>query len=184
MLTKNSRKQEIEDFLEGKGDFIQIDHLNRFIKLLPPIDLRKYAYLKLARIYLNRAMFVDAAQAFRNAGVNSITFREQQENYMKEAKCFIRAMKFDDASNAFKKTLAEANQKERAELYKEYTDYFKKVGEDFEKQGLPGKSTQIYEKLIRMKISDDDKAEVKDKLLNLYDRLGKRKEYTFLKNMD
>ena len=35
-----------------------------------------------------------------------------------------------------------------------------------------------------MKISDEDKAEVKEKLLNLYDKLGKRKEYTFLKNMD
>lgn len=183
MLTKNSRKNEIDEFLEGKGDFVQIDHLNRFIKLFPPIDLRKYAYLRLARIYLDKSMFVDAANAFKNAAINSVAFREQQDNYLKESKCYVRAMRFEDAANAFKKAITEANEKDRRELYKEYLEYFKKVGEDFEKQGTLGKTAQLYEKLIRMKISDEDKKDVKERLLKVYDKLGRRKEYNLIKEL-
>ena len=184
MLNKGMKKQEIEDFLEGKDDFVVIDHLTRLIKEQPPIDVRKYAYLKMARIYLNRSMFIDAAKMFRNAAINSVKFSEQQENCMKEAKCYLRALKFDDATNALKKAFAEANQDQRNNMYKGFIEYFKKVGEDYEKQNLPGKTTKVYEKLIRMKITDEDKEEVKEKLLNLYQKLGKTKEYNFLKSMD
>lgn len=184
MLTRGMKKYEIEGALTGKDDFVQIDYLTKYITEQPPIDMRKYAHLRLARIYLNRSMFVDAAKAFRNAAINSVKFVEQQENCMKEAKCYIRALKFEDAGSALKKAFAEANQKQRNEMYRDFLDYYKKVGEDFEKAGLPGKSTKLYEKLIRMKITDEDKAQIKEKLLSLYERLGKTKEYNFLKSME
>ncbi|MDA3837199.1 MAG: hypothetical protein PF542_06280 [Nanoarchaeota archaeon] len=184
MLSRGMKKYEIEDALADKDDFVQIDYLTKYIKEQPPIDMRKYANLRLARVYLNRAMFVDAAKSFRNAAINSVVFKEQQENCMKEAKCYIRALKFEDAGSALKKAFAEANQDKRNEMYKDFLNYYKKVGEDFEKAGLPGKSTKLYEKLIRMKITDKDKAQVKEKLLALYEKLGKTKEYNFLKSMN
>ncbi len=183
MLNKNSKKNEIDLHLEGKGDFVKIDHLNRFIKEQPPIDLRKYAYLKLADIFLNREMFIDAAKSFRSAAINSVIFKEQQENYLKEAKSYIRALMFEDANTALKKALIEANERERNALQKDFIIYFKKVGEDLEKKGNSGKALQLYEKLIRMKITSEEKMEIKEKLLKIYEKLGKIKEYNFLKGM-
>lgn len=183
MLTKDSKKAEIEEYLEGKGSFVKIDHLNRFLKLFPPINMRKYAYLTLARIYLNESVFVDAAKMFNNAAINSLTFKEKQENHLKESKSYIKALKFENASKAIKKAFSEANQKEKKELYKEMVNYYKKVASDLELQGKPGQATRVYEKLIKLNISEEEKEIVKEKLLNLYKKLGKTKEYDFLKTL-
>lgn len=184
MLTKNSKRNEIDEFLEGKGDFVQIDHLNRFVKLFPPIGMRKYAYLKLARIYLNKSMFVDAAKMFSNAAVNSLTFKEKQENYIKESKSYVRALKFESASRAMKKAFSEASQKEKLSLYEDLAKYYKKVGEDLESVGKVGQAMMVYERLIRMNLTGEEKAEIKEKLLLIYSKLGKTKEYDFLKGLE
>ncbi|NCN87135.1 hypothetical protein GW932_04840 [archaeon] len=184
MLRKDLKKNELDEILEGKGDFVQIDYLNRFIKLFPPIGMRKYAYLKLARIYLDKEMFSDAATMFNNAAINSLTFKEKQENYVKEAKCFVRALKFEEAGRALKKGFAEANEKEKNELYNELLDYYKKEGERLLKEKKSNQAAQIYERLIRMKVSNEDKLSFKEILLDLYQKLGKTKEYSFLKSLN
>ena len=183
MLHKDMLKTEIEEILEDKGEFIQIDYLDRYLKDSPSIDMKKFAYLKLARIYLNRSMFENAALMFKNAAINSHTFSEQQDLYTKEAKCYIRAQRFDEVQNAMKKAFAEANKEERRKVYDEIVDYFKKVGLDYLSQGLPGKAMNVFERLIRMKLTLEDKNFAKEKLLDIYQRLGKRKEYDFLNSV-
>jgi len=184
MLEKGMKKHEIDAYLKDKGEFIQIDYLDRYLKDSPPIDMKKFAYLKLARIYLNRRMFENAALMFKNAAINSPIFKDQRDNYTKEAKCYIRAGRFDEVKNAMTKAFAEANNKERREVYDEITNYFKKVGNEYIKRGLPGKGIIIFERLIRMKLTLVDKKEVKEQLLELYNKLGKSKEYDFLKQMN
>lgn len=184
MLDRNMKKSDIDAALEEKGEFIQIDYLDRYLKEAPSIDMKKFAYEKLARIYLNRGMFENAALMFKNMAINSIIFKDQRDNYTKEAKCYIRAGRFDEVKNAMKKAFAEANNKERREIYDIITAYYKKVAFDYIEVGLPGKSITVFERLIRMKLTIEDKTEIKETLLNLYDKLGKRKEYEFLKQMD
>lgn len=174
------KKSEIEKLLENKGDFVQIDYLTRFLKLFPPISMRKYSYLTLARIYLNRSSFKEAAKMFNNASVNCLTFKEKQECHLKEAKSYVRATEYDKSIQALKKAFSEATQKERSNLFTNLIEYYKKVGEDLESRNLPGKTTKLYEKLITMKISKEDKNTIQEKLLALYKKLGKTKEYDAL----
>lgn len=183
MLRKDLKKAELDELLEGKGDFVQIDYLNRFLKLFPPIAMRKYAYLRLAKVYLEKRLFEDAAKMFSNAAINSLTFKEKNESYMKEAKCYIKAGKFESSSKALRKAFSEANEKERNEMAREIINYYKKEGESLEKEGKPGAATTLYERLIRMRLPEEEKSEVKEKLLSLYKKLGKIKEYNFLKSL-
>lgn len=183
MLNRGMRKQEIEEFLEGKDTFVQIDHLTRYIKENPPIEMRKFAYLKMAQIYLNHSMFVDAAKMFSSAAVNCLTFKEQQDNYIKEAKSYVKAQKFEDAQNSLKKAFADASAESRRKMYDELIVFYKKEGESLEKNGLKGKATKLYERLIRMKLTKEDKSIVKERLLDLYKKLGKIKEYNFLQSI-
>jgi len=183
MLHRDMKKTEIEEVLADKGEFIQIDYLDRYLKDSPSIDMKKFAYLKLARIYLNRSMFENAALMFKNAAINSPTFSEQQDFYTKEAKCYIRAQRFDEVQNAMKKAFAEANSVDRRKVYDEIVAYYKKVGEDYLSSGLPGKAMNIFERLIRMKLTLADKNYAKERLLEIYQKLGKRKEYEFLKSI-
>ena len=183
MLTKNMHKKEVEDFLEGKGDFVKIDHLTRYIKLMPPIEMRKFSYLKLAEVYLGKEMYVDAALAFKNAAVNSVSFREKRENFSNEAKAYVSAGKFEEGDKALRRAMDEGNKKEKEEAYSGILESYRREAEKLEKTNKPGSLTKIYEKMMRMKFSDSEKEEIKEKLLSLYEKLGKIKEYKILKEL-
>ena len=175
------RKNEIEEILEGRGDFIKIDYLTRYLKEMPPIEMRKFAYIKLAEIYLGKKMYDSAASMYRSAAINSVTFREKQKQFLMEAKAEILWGKFDESDRSLKRALGEANSREKKEIYQKIVEFYKEQGEKSENLGKHGQTTKIYEKLIRMKINDSDREEITNKLLNLYEKLGKTKEYAFLK---
>ncbi len=77
MLNKDMNKNEIEKFLIGKGDFVQIDHLARFLKDKNlPLDKKKFVCLKLAELYEKRNMFREAAKMHGSVAVASIVFSD------------------------------------------------------------------------------------------------------------
>jgi tetratricopeptide (TPR) repeat protein len=182
MLTKDMHKKEILETLENKGDFVQIDYLTRYLKKMPPLEMRKFAFLKLAEIYLKKEMYINAAKMFRNIAINSLTFKDKQKYFLKETKSYILAEKFEDADKALKRTLAEGNSKEKKEIYENIIDFYKKVGEKFENKLKKEKASKIYEKLFEMKLPNEEKEMIKKKLLKFYEKLGKRKEADFLRN--
>jgi tetratricopeptide (TPR) repeat protein len=184
MLEKDMTKSEIEEFLKGRDTFVQMDYLNRYLKLMPPIDMRKFAYLKLAEVFLEREMFVDAARSYGNAYSSSLIIREKIEIGLKQSKAFILAGKFEDSDRSLRRTISEASSKEKKELFLQIIEFYKKEGQKLIEENKREKASKLYEKLIRMKITDEEKLEIKEILLDLYDKLGKRKEYNFLKGID
>lgn len=177
-------KQDVETFLHGKGDFVKMDYLNRYLKTMPPIEMRKFAYLKLAEVYLGKEMYIDAAGAFKNAAVNSVSFKEKQENFLKEGKAYISAGKFDSSDKAISRAMDEGNKKEKEDIYSDVLTYYRKEAEKLAKE--PNKQNRLaglYEKMLRLKFMDSEKDEFKEKLLALYERLGKVKEYKILKDL-
>ena len=184
MLTKDMHKDEVESFLKGKGDFVKIDYLTRYIKTMPPIEMGKFAYLNLADIYIGKEMYVDAAGAFKNAAVNSVSFREKQENFLKEAKSFISGGKFDESDKALRRAMDEASKNEKEEIYSQILEFYKKEAENLEKAvNKQGRLASLYEKMMRLKFQGNEKDKIKEKLLKVYEKLGKIKEYKILKDI-
>ncbi len=182
-LTKDMHKPEIESALEGKGDFVKIDYLTRYLKLMPPIEMRKFAYLKLAQVYIEKGMFIDAAKSFRNAAVNSVSFREKQENFFEEARSYVQAGKFDESDKALRRAMDEANKNEKEIIYTKILEAYKEEALKLEKANKPGGLVSLYEKMLRMKFPEADHEEIKEKLLELYERLGKIKEAKILRDL-
>jgi tetratricopeptide (TPR) repeat protein len=181
MLKKFMRKQEIEEALEGKGEFIQINLLETYLKQMPPMEMRKFAHLKLAEIYHNKKMFDKEADSYKKAGINSSTFREKQKNYLAEAKAHIFAGKLELSDKALKKAMDEGNSREKKEIYEEILEVYRNQIKDLEIHNKKDKAQKLYEKLIRMKIDDSEKEELRLKLMDLYERLGKTEEHKLLK---
>ena len=175
------KKQEIEEALESKGEYIQINLLENYLKLMPPIEMRKFAYIKLAEIYKQKKMFSQEAEFCKKAALNSVTFKEKQKHYLSESKAHILAGKFDLSDKALKKAMDEANSKEKKELYQEIIEFYRKQIKELEAQNKKEKAEKLYEKLIRMKIPEKEKEELRLKLLDLYERLGKTEEIKLLK---
>jgi tetratricopeptide (TPR) repeat protein len=176
MFYENISKSGIEKEIESKGDFVQIDYLARLSKEKLPIDTKKFVYLKLAGIYERKFMFNDAAKMFDNIALISVAFSEKIKNYIKEAELHIRAGTFDRVDEAMKKAMNQANTIEKQDIYFTIKDFYKKQAEVYEKEMKRAHAVRIYEKLLEMKLNDSEREEIKEKLLYLYEKLGKFEE--------
>lgn len=181
MIKTGMVKSEIEEQLAGKGNFIQIDYLTRFLKEPLTMDMKKFVFLKLAELYEKISMLKEAAKNYDNAAMVSILFSEKINHYMKEAELYIKADDFEKSDRAMKKAMSQANSTEKNEIYITVKDFYKRQAEAYEKNLKRAHAARFYEKLLEMKISELERKEIKEKLLEIYDKLGKRKEYLVLK---
>ena len=180
MIKVGMQKHEIDQELEGKGDFVQIDNLNQFLKEPLTMDMKKFVYLKLAGIYEKVGMLTEAAKIYDNAGMITIAFSEKIKHFVKEAELYIKTDSFDRVDEAMRKAMNQANTIEKQDIYFAIKDFYKRQAEVYEKELKRNHAVRIYEKLLEMKISDMERKEIKERLLGLYEKLGKRREYVAL----
>ncbi len=173
MLDKDMSKSEIEKELNGKGDFVQIDYLTKFIDKKPPIHIKKFALMKLIEIYENKKMFSDVARMYEQLAVNSLTSSERAECFVKEAESYIKAGYFEKADSAMRKAMELSTIVRKAEVYARIKNLYKAQAEICEKESRRNNAVKIYEKLLIMRIPDKEREEIKQKLLVLYEQLGK-----------
>jgi len=181
MLHKEISKEEIDKFVLGKGDFVQIDHLSELLKENLSLDIKKYVALKLVDIYERRSMLTDAAKMFDLIALNSIAFTEKMKNYVRSAGMFIRAGEFERAEETVRKAQSYANASEKNEINFIIKDFYKRQAEIYEKEIRRASAVKIYERLLEMNLNEEERKEVKEKLLDLYERLGRMREYFDLK---
>jgi len=174
-------KAEIEKELQGKGDFVLIDNITRFLKENHPLDIKKFLYIKLIEVYEKRKMFAEAAKLYESLAELAITFNEKINYFMKATEEYIRAGFFDRADYATKKAISESNSAERPKIFLKIKDFYKKQAEIYEKERRRNNAIKIYEKLLGMNISEMEKNEIKVKLLGLYENLGMIKDFMELK---
>lgn len=182
MLTKGMSKSEIEKELKGKGDFIQIDYLNRFIAQKPPLHEKKFAFIRLIDIYNSKKMFNDVAKIYNNLSLLALSPQEKLDYLVKETKAHIQGGRFDEADSVMRRAMEEVPIIRKTEIYEDIKNFYKQQADQYEKESKRNHSAKVYEKILTMKITEQEKAEVKSKLLSLYDQLGKFKESSVLNN--
>lgn len=182
MAIQERSKTEVEAKLSRMGDYVRIDYLDRILKSTSPLEVKKFAYEKLAELYENKGMFGEAAKNMNSIADLSATFKDKIQRYMKIAELFVKADKYNEAEAAFNKALACCNAHEKEEMKKELKSFYFRQGEAYEKCQRSNKALLVYEKLLTMRISDDELLKVKKKMLNLYSKLGKIQEYFRLKS--
>jgi len=180
MLDKNMSKSEIEKELRGKGDFVQIDYLTKFLDKMPPIAIKKFALMKLIEIYENKKMFNDVGKTYELLAINAISSPEKIECFIKEAEYYIKAGSFERADSAMRRAMEISNIVKKAEIYSKVKEIYIRQGEIFENEAKRNSAIKVYEKLLVMKISEAEKEEIKKKLLALYEQLGKFREFSNL----
>ena len=182
MLHGYMSKSEIENELLGKGDFVQIDYLTKFLEENIPLNMKRFAWLKLAGIYEKKNLFSEAGKMFDNIALNSVAFSEKIKNYIKEAELYIKAGMFEKSDMAMTKAMNQTNTNEKQNIYFTVKNLYKKQAENYEAEGKKNHAVRIYEKVLEMNINDLERHEIKEKLFFLYEKLGKFKELAGLKN--
>jgi len=184
MLGSELSKSDIEKEIAEKGDYVQIDYLSRILERKLHRDTKKFIYLKLIEIYEKKAMLNDVAKMYEGIAGISIAFSEQIKNYLKATEYYIKAGFFDKADYSMRRALNEANSVEREEINFAVKDFYKKQAEEYERKLKRNSAVRIYEKLLEMNISDLERREIKEKLMDLYEKLGKLKEFYTMKKFE
>jgi len=181
MLKKGMTIEEIDRELSGKGDFVQIDHMTRFIKEETNPEIRKYVSIKLSDVYQKRGMFSEAAKIYEMLGEFSKAYADQTKYYVIAAELYIKAEMYFQADECVRKAFREITIKQQNEILKKIRDLYLSQAEMYEKVKRRNNAMKIYEKLLTMDISNEEKENIKKKLLELYESLGKVREYYMLK---
>jgi tetratricopeptide (TPR) repeat protein len=181
LLKKEMSTSEIDTLLKDKNDFVKIDHLTRFLQEKLPAEIRKFSFMRLGEVYERSFMFVDSARAYEMAGELS-SENDKKNMFIKSAQLFIRGGDFTRAEGLIRNAMSKANDFERKDIYEGLKRYCIYSAEAFEKAKKVGDAIKIYEKVLTMELSDSEKKQVKTRLMELYQRLGKVKEYMALKN--
>ncbi len=174
-------KTEIERELAGKGDYVLIDNITRFLKESLPMDMKKFLYSKIVVIYERRKMFANAADIYARMAEISLNQKERVDYFVKETECYIKAGFLDKADNAIRRVIGGARASERAEIMISIKEFYKNQAEIYEKEKRRNRAVKIYEKLLTLNISDAEKDDINKKLLGLYKELGMIKEYMCMK---
>lgn len=177
MLKPEMSKSEIERDLAGKGNFVQIDHLNRFLKDHSiNMDTKKFIFLKLATLYEGSKLFGETAKAYENAASISLTFSDKIKHYTKAAEAYSRLGAFDRVDEAIRRAMAEANNRERMEIQNTIKQIYFSRARTLEAEQKRSHAVKFYEKLMEMRLTEQEKTETRAKLADLYNRLGKVRE--------
>ena len=134
MLHKGMSRSQVEEILNQKGDFVQIDYLTRFLREELSLDMKKYSYIKLAEIYEKMGMFDNATKMLDNAVLVSLTYPEKIKFHLKEAELYIRMGSFENADKAIRKATSYSNVGQRAEIFFQLKEFYLNQARIYEKE--------------------------------------------------
>jgi len=166
-------RREVEAKLNGMGDYVKMDYLQRLLKQNIDFDTKKFVLVKLAQIYEPRGMFADAGKLMIVSAEINTTFDGKMNDFMKGAEMFVKAGRYDESDIAFQKALACANTSQKVELKIKRKEMIKGHAKDLMKKDKRNNAMQAYEKLLSIELSDPEKREVQNILLGLYEKLGR-----------
>jgi len=181
MLDKSMSRSEIDEELRGKGDFVQIDYLSRFLEQRPPTHKKKLAFAKLLEIYESKKMFNDSAKVYDSLAILATSKQERIDYLVRGIKSYIQGENFEEADSILRNAMGEATIIKKEEIYDSIKNFYKKQAEIYEKESKRNHSVKIYERMLGMRMSDEERREIKEKLLELYEKLGKFRESSILK---
>ena len=179
ILEKN--RQEIEAKVNKMSDFLQMEYLEACLKKKMGIDVNKFCFMRLSELYASKNMFSEAAKYISAATEIAVSLREKIQIYLKEMELLIKAGAYDKADFSLRKAMEEVViEREQREIINTVKGYYKKQALEFEKTGKNANATRIYEKLLTMS-GGEEALEIRKKLLVLYEKIGKIREYMVLK---
>lgn len=176
-------KKEIETKLASCGDFVKMDYLSRCLKSGKlDLDTKKFVMVRLSGIYEARRMFYDAGRLLLHASDINPTEQGRVTDYVKAGELFVKGGKFEEAEIAFNKALALCPDEKRKDIVKKARIESMIVqAKNYLRKGKRKHALDTYEKLLEFDVNPDEKREIRERVLKLYEKLGMVKEYMKLK---
>jgi hypothetical protein len=176
-------RAEIDAKLRVSGDYVKIDFLSQCLKKPMDQETKKYALVTLSKIYEERKMLAEAGKMMKNASDINTTFQGKMSDLIKATDLFIRAGTYDIADSTMAAAIGLGNEVEKRTIKEKIKDTYIKLGREFLQRDKRKNAMEVFEKVLgTFQMVPQEKAEVQKLLLDIYQRLGKVKEYMALRN--
>ncbi|MCK5615274.1 hypothetical protein KAR91_76125 [Candidatus Pacearchaeota archaeon] len=182
MLNKEMTLNEIEKELNKHSDFLKIDMLYRFTNDILPNEQKIFLYKKLMTLYKNNNMPFEAAKIAKNIAMLAGSYKDKEKYHIAEAELYIMSGHLEKVNTAMKDAMSNASSMEKENIIYTIKEFYKIQANTYEQELKRRKASEIYEKVLEMSLLPLERQEIKEKLLELYDKLGKTAEYFRLKN--
>ena len=174
--------EEIEGKLAGMNTVLnKIGYLESAVKIPGfSFEIKRFLWGELAGLYGERKMFERAARAMSNKAGMEVSFRDKVESYLSAAELFAKVGKIDDAEEMFVRASRDVNAVEKVKIKLARKNIYFVLARGLEVDGKRAGAVKFYEKLIKMKLDDVERDEIKEKLLVMYKALGMFREAKLL----
>lgn len=171
---QNLTEDDIMQKVRGLSSMLQQEYLENLLQRLT-LDsrLKIYSSRKLADLYARQGMYASAARVITQAAMISSTFAVKKDLSMEAGMMAIKSGDYLLADDSFRRAAEEAPQHEKAKIQKEAQDLFLFEAEQLEQRGRVARAIQLYERLIRSDMHESIIRKIKEKLVILYENVGK-----------
>ncbi|PIN93380.1 hypothetical protein COU54_03205 [Candidatus Pacearchaeota archaeon CG10_big_fil_rev_8_21_14_0_10_31_24] len=173
---------DIESKLRNVGNYVKMNYLQECLKQRLDLDTKRFVSLKLAEMYGERGMHLNAAKLMSNAAEISSTYTSKINDFMRAVSFFVKGNNVQEAEIAFGKALACGNEVEKRVMKSSRKEIYLNHAQELMKKEKRSSAVILYEHYLRFDINASEKLEVQKILLSLYQRLGKMNEYNNLKS--
>lgn len=168
-------KREIEIKASKLSDFLKMEYLESCMRKFNDHEIQKYCALELSRLYENRSMYPDAVKYIFKYQEITGNPSEKNKAMAKEIELLIKGGFYDRAESAVRKAAGILNPNEKFELKRNIINLYTSIAQRAEKVGRHAEMIKVYEKLLPYTV-DNQKNEIKKKLIECYKKLGKIRE--------
>lgn len=174
---KEKSLEEVQKKLSTiKTNLNKAEYLESALKKNISLEANRFILKILCEIYEEEKLYEKAAKIYSQKARMEATFKEKISDFLKAAEFFCKVGKIDEAEQMFLSAYREANELERREILKKRKESYYKYGEIFEKIGKKSLAVKFYEKLFNIKMEDSERIKIKEKLIEIYKKLGRLKE--------
>ena len=181
MKVAEKTRKEIEEKFVKMGDYVKIDYLSSCLKNNIDFDTRKFVLVKLSGLYENKKMFLEAGKMMKAAAEINTTYQAKVDDFVKAAGLFIQGSHFDDADGAVKGAFSVANDSQKNVVNTKIKEFYKTQAEVHIRNDRRSLALRTYEKMLTLNLNEIERRETNEKLLGLYDKLGKIRDFYTLK---
>jgi tetratricopeptide (TPR) repeat protein len=183
-VRENTREEVEEKLNKLVTPLTKIEYLESALKKVAfSLELKRFIWNKLIELYESGGMYDKAAKAISSRAGIDVTFKEKIDAYLKAAGYYAKVGRIDDSEDMFTRAVRESDERQKAMIMLTRKNVYLAAASDLERKGRKAMAGKFYEKLLKMKLDDLEKKDVKEKLINLYKSLGKFKEAELLRGV-
>ncbi len=175
-------KSEIEKRMSTMGDYVKMSYLQRALKSGLDFDTKKFVLFKLAEVYEQRRMYLEAAKMVKAGAEINTTFKDKIKDFMRSVNLCVKANDFAEADRIFAQALALGSEREKQEMKESLREFYRAHARFCLSNDKRSYAKNAYEKLLSLETNPQSKKETQQQLLELYNRLGLIKNYYSLKD--